>query len=67
MVQNVVNGRVLDIATVGAGYMQALVLLIETAFKQVVVDAINNFVFKLANVVDSEYSHHVCVGDNSLL
>ena len=42
--------------------MQAVVFLIETACQQVVVDAVDYFVFQLAHVLYLQGLHHLSVG-----
>ena len=63
---DIVHSIALDVATVCAGNVQSFVFLVKSALEKRIVDAIDDFIFELSDVLDAENAHHVLVGHHGL-
>ena len=58
LVKDTINCRIWYISPIGALHVQRLSLLVESALEQVIVDAIDDFVLQLSDVLHSKHLHH---------
>ena len=64
--QDIVNVGVLYVATESALHVQRSLLLVQPCFEELVLEAENDFVFQLADVVDAQGLHELVVGHDGL-
>ena len=65
--QDIVNGRVFYIATESALHVQSSLLLIQPCFEKLMLEAQNDFIFELADIVNAQCLHELVVGHDRLL
>ena len=65
--QDIVNGGVFYIPTEGALHVQGSLLLVQPCFEKLMLQAQNDFIFQLTDVVNAQCLHELVVRHDSLL